>query len=463
MFKSNHRSMANSSSRLFFLIMCIFMPVITGVVSAVLAINSISQSKAVYWNHMKSVSTVAAELIDGNELELITEEDAPELDEDGHRIAEGSERCRRMENILNTVRDAQQDMNIPYIYITRDVNGRQVFVVDPDLESPGAYGEEVVYTPAQPIAWSGTAMVDDEPYSDEWGTYYTAWAPVFNDSGAVVGLVGVDFEAVEINDQITFSTVFIIISAAILILITIAFFLVYSRKENFRMKIMSEEIDNLSVSLKTMFDEVEGIKTEVDSNGKDDYEGVDFLDYIQRKTLYMKKRLRDHMEYMEGLANVDFLTQAGNTRAFGLERDKCQKDIEIGKADFAVAVFDINNLKEINDNFGHESGDRIIIAAAEALKQSFVKFNVYRIGGDEFAVIIPSTTAKAMDLVFGLVDEKVLKINGQFTDFKLSVSKGYSLFDPETDKHFQDVFLRADHSMYVEKEAFHKDHPHSEI
>lgn len=185
----------------------------------------------------------------------------------------------------------------------------------------------------------------------------------------------------------------------ILIFLAIAFFLLYSHKERVRIEKMGKEIDNLSDNLKTMFDEIEGIETKIDIEREENYEGVDFLDYIQRKTLYMKKRLRDHMEYMEGLANVDFLTKVGNTRAYALERDKYQNDIDHGNADFAVAVFDINNLKEINDHHGHECGDRIISAAAEALRQTFVKFNVYRIGGDEFSVIIPATTTKAMDLV----------------------------------------------------------------
>lgn len=461
MMKSNHMFMKKSSSRLFFLAMCIVMLVITGVVGVMLTMRSVSQLKTVYWNHMKSVATMAASLIDGDEVELITEADAPTLDEDGHRIADGSERSCRMEKTLNTVREAQSDMHIPYIYITRNSNGHQVFIVDPDLEAPGAYGAEVVYTPSQPVAWSGTATVDDDPYTDEWGTYYTAWAPIKNSSGVVVGLVGVDFEAVEVTEQINFSIILIIASNIILILITIAFFLIYSHKERIRVEKLSKEIDNLSTNIKTMFDEIEGIETKGDTEKEDNYEGVDFVDYIQKKTLYMTKRLRDHMTYMENLANIDYLTKVGNTRAYAFERMKYQNDIDNGKADFAVAIFDIDNLKAINDNYGHESGDKIIAAAAEALKQTFFKFNIYRIGGDEFSVIVPATTTKAMDLVFELLDEEIKKVNKRFTDFSLSMSKGYALYDPKKDKNFKDVFLRADNNMYAEKSS-HKTHSNSE-
>ena len=456
--KSNHVFMKKSTNRLFFLAMCIVMLIMTGIMGVMLTISSVSQLRSVYWNHMKSVATMAASLIDGNEVELITAEDAPTLDENGHRIADGSERSCRMENTLNTVRNAQNDMHIPYIYITRNVNGHQVFIVDPDIEAPAKYGEEVVYTPSQPIAWSGIATVDDEPYTDEWGTYYTAWAPILNDSGTVVGLVGVDFEAVEVVEQINFSTVIIISSNIALILITIAFFLIYSNKEKVRVEKLSKEIDNLSANIKTMFDEIEGIETTNDIKNEEKYEDVDFIDYIQKKTLYMTKRLRNHMTYMEKLANIDFLTKTGNTRAYALERDKCQNDIDNGKANFAVAIFDINNLKEINDNYGHEYGDRVISAIAEALKRTFAKFNVYRIGGDEFSVIIPHTTAKTMDLVFGIVEEEIKITNNNFTDVSLSISKGYALYDQNKDKHFQDVFRRADHNMYIEKDAFHKTH-----
>ena len=448
----------NKSNRLLVFIVCIVMVVISGVVGVVMMVRSVAQLKTVLWNHMESVSNMAASLIDGDELELITEADAPTLDEDGRRIADGSARSCAMEQILVNVKNAQKDMHIPYIYIVRYENGKLVFIVDPDIDAPGAYGQEIVYTPSQAIAWAGQSKVDDVPYSDEWGTYYTAWSPIRNSDGKVVGLVGVDFEATEMTEQMNFSLILVITSTCVLLLLCIASFILYSVIERKRSEQLVSEIADLSDNLKTMFDEIEGIETTGErEDEEEDYADEDFANYVHRKTIAMTKRLRKHTSYMEQQANIDFMTKTGNTRAYTAEKDKFQAEIEKGTADFAVAIFDINNLKEINDNYGHEYGDKIITTAADVLKKIFAVFNVYRIGGDEFAVILPSTSAKAVELAFGLVDEETNKANKHFTnDIKLSISKGYSIFNPETDKDYREVFMRADQRMYAEKEIFHK-------
>ena len=223
----------NNTNRKFFLIMCIFMLVVSGVVAVLLTVRSVREMKIVRWNHMESVAIMAASFINGDEIEQFTEADAPTLCKDsGERLDNGSELNQKIEKTLTAVKDAQKDMNIPYIYIVRyDCDGKLVFIVDPDTEDPAEYGTEVVYTPAQSIAWHGEPKVDDEPYADEWGEYYTAWCPIKNSDGKVVAMVGVDFEAAEISEQISFSIMMIVISTVVLLVLCITFFLLYSLNE----------------------------------------------------------------------------------------------------------------------------------------------------------------------------------------------------------------------------------------
>ena len=447
------------SNRMFFLVICVAMAIITGIVGVLLTIRSVKELKTVLWNHMASVADLAAELLDGDEVKLLTEEDAPILDEEtGARVADGSERYSGIEHVLLQVKASQKDMNIQYIYITRYELGHQVFIVDPDVEQPAEFGEEVVYTPSQESAWAGITTVDDQSYEDEWGKYYTAWSPIYDSSRRVVGIVGIDFAASEITEQIVYSTVIVITATVLLLALNILLFLFYSYNERKHIKQLSDEVANLSDNLQTMFDEIEGVETDEDINQPtEDYSDKDFVKYVHEKTIAMTQRLRKHTAYMMQQANIDFLTKTGNTRAYSAEKGDMQSRIDDGNANFMVAVFDINNLKEINDNYGHENGDIIIQSAAEALKKAFSGYNVYRIGGDEFSIILPSVTEKRMVLLLKLLDVELENVNKTFNNgMVLSLSSGYSTFDSQYDKRFKEVFVRADNNMYAEKEKYHQ-------
>lgn len=95
-----------------------------------------------------------------------------------------------------------------------------------------------------------------------------------------------------------------------------------------------------------------------------------------------------HQE-MEYLAYHDFLTKIPNRRKFNIEWDKALKDWHEERSQFAVLLFDIDNFKKINDNWGHDIGDIILIEIAQRLvKNLCAKDTAARLGGDEFAIII---------------------------------------------------------------------------
>lgn len=426
----------------------------TTVTGIVLTARSTQALKNVYWGHLLSVANTAAELIDGDDVRQFTEQDAPQLDENGRRIGDGSERCSRIEKVLVRVKNAQKDMNIPYIYVTRYENGRYIFVFDIDMERPGRYGQEVVYTPAQDAAWAGIASVDDKPYQDEWGSFYSAWSPITDSTGRVVGIVGVDFDATQITKQTEDSARMIIICTALLLIISLAVVILYSRNTRRRFRVLDREISELSGNLKTIFDEIDGIEEDAESIGAaENVAGMDYLDYVRAKTQAMTKRLRDHTARMQRLANVDFLTKVGNVRALSQKKAELLAEIKQNTADFAIGVFDIDRLKVINDTYGHESGDDVIKTAADALKTAFAGHALFRTGGDEFTAIFAQTNEKQMELLFQLLNQEIEKRNAARDPSgpMLSLSKGYSVFDPSTDGSFRDVFVRADQNMYAAK------------
>jgi diguanylate cyclase (GGDEF)-like protein len=117
-------------------------------------------------------------------------------------------------------------------------------------------------------------------------------------------------------------------------------------------------------------------------------------------------------------------------------------------------VADINNLKETNDKYGHDIGNDLIIHTSKILTSTFANSAVYRIGGDEFAVILRGddylkyrSLLKKMDKAcshdYITVCEKHIPV---------MVARGVALYDAEIDRVYEDVFSKADHAMYLNKE-----------
>ena len=127
---------------------------------------------------------------------------------------------------------------------------------------------------------------------------------------------------------------------------------------------------------------------------------------------------------------------------------------------YALIMFvDINDLKKINDRYGHVFGDMAITTVAEAVKESIGNDNAIgiRYGGDEFLVIAANASKKyAEDIKRSIISyiekENRLGIN----PVKFSVSIVYVLTDPKSDKTVNDYVDEADKLMYEIKNEYHK-------
>ncbi|MDO4989135.1 MAG: hypothetical protein Q4E45_01385, partial [Eubacteriales bacterium] len=130
---------------------------------------------------MLDVVNTAAAMLDGDVLDRLRAED------------KGSPEYQAVLNTLVVFRD---NINLAYIYYVRDMgDGTFTFGIDSDPIAPGEFGSPVSYTDALARAGKGTPSVDETPYEDEWGRFYSAYSPVFDSSGKVAGVVTVDFEA----------------------------------------------------------------------------------------------------------------------------------------------------------------------------------------------------------------------------------------------------------------------------
>ncbi len=160
------------------------------------------------------------------------------------------------------------------------------------------------------------------------------------------------------------------------------------------------------------------------------------------------QQLKVKIDYINNLAYSDKLTGIKNSTAYLQEVTLLKNDILQKKADFAVFVVDANGLKYINDNFGHEMGNELIIKVTQMIAEIFGAENLYRIGGDEFAVILYGVNEVECQNYCKVFDEVVEKQKGKLW---ASASIGYAVFDMKKDSTYESVFNRADEDMYENK------------
>ena len=148
------------------------------------------------------------------------------------------------------------------------------------------------------------------------------------------------------------------------------------------------------------------------------------------------------------LAEHDSLTKLYNRRIFEEEMNTCNGiDLE----NVCLVSIDVNGLKFINDTLGHLSGDRMIIAAGEIIRQIFGEHgHVARIGGDEFGVILRGLDEGRIETMLGQLIAKVEQYKIINNDENLSLSYGYSYHACGT-VNMEFMFQEADNNMYQNK------------
>jgi diguanylate cyclase (GGDEF)-like protein len=181
------------------------------------------------------------------------------------------------------------------------------------------------------------------------------------------------------------------------------------------------------------------------------------MEALGLKIRAMQHEMERYLDYVHAQTFSDPLTHVGNTNAYQEEVRRLDEQIRNGSADFCAIVFDIDNLKIVNDRFGHSCGDRIIRGAGMAIAGVFGRDRTFRIGGDEFiAIPLGLTEAQANAKLFS-VDLAVKSFNATpvHPDAALSLSAGVAACR-KSDKCFRDVFVRADESMYKTKGEHHR-------
>ena len=166
----------------------------------------------------------------------------------------------------------------------------------------------------------------------------------------------------------------------------------------------------------------------------------------------MATHLHEREKELRFFANRDSITGLRNTTSYKSWVAEFDREIASKTANFGVVVFDVNRLKETNDVYGHDVGDKLIVSVAKVISDVFKRSPVFRIGGDEFLAVLRHGDLEDCEKLFIQLDlECANTFVGENSKIPISIARGFARFDSDKDLHFNDVFKRADYAMYENK------------
>lgn len=281
----------------------------------------------------------------------------------------------------------------------------------------------------------------------EYGYLVSVGRPIFDESHDVIAFAILDLSMdsivkEELNNTKTLTIILVSLSiAAVSVGFLLVLFLIIrpiktlTKAANEFIESDEEELNKFAkINIKTK-DEIEDLSTSMKKMENDINRYIVDLLGAEKK-----------VDEMKSLADIDALTGMFNKRSYFEIEERLNEEIKLNKAKFAISMIDLNDLKVINDNFGHENGDQIIVSLANIIKEIFVDSNAYRIGGDEFVIVSENEQYDNIEKL-----EKDFKKKVMSKSSKVKAAIGVAKFDPSFDNNFEDTFKRADANMYINK------------
>lgn len=208
---------------------------------------------------------------------------------------------------------------------------------------------------------------------------------------------------------------------------------------------------------KPLLDLTEAAK-EVDKGNYDfklDYNKNDEIGILANTFRQLSAHVKEHISNLDRKAHVDALTSVRNKGAFTAYIKNLQENLDSSEEpmEFALGIFDCDDLKKINDHYGHDKGDIYLKTASRLICRVYQHSPVFRIGGDEFAVVLQKEAFRNRDALFSQFREAGEEIckNAKNEWEQVRVTLGLAVYDPETDDSVADVARRADQLMYENK------------
>jgi diguanylate cyclase (GGDEF)-like protein len=175
--------------------------------------------------------------------------------------------------------------------------------------------------------------------------------------------------------------------------------------------------------------------------------------FVMLNSERLEADLRNAQDKLQKIATTDFLTGIANIRFFSEAGEREVQRARRYKRSLALLMIDLDHFKKVNDKYGHAIGDKILVAFADICKKSLRKVDIFgRLGGEEFAILLPETDVnggrKFAERLRAIIEKSRIKVKHKA--FHITVSIGVTELLPD-DKQLESALKRADDTMYEAK------------
>lgn len=418
---------------------------------------------------LKNSAALVSQLVDGQDLHAIRDEDDVALPV--------------YQKYLMLLRDLKHtNPDLAYLYVMRKEGEKVFFVIDTDETSGQALpGRPYDYAVPALIRGFSAPSVDEQIYTDEWGSFMSGYAPLKNGVGTY--LVGMDMRADEVRDKLSKVRISGIISLAFSLVLAFVFSRFLSSHFTTPIKVLishctsisnghlgerlefttGDELDDLIDALNRMSSQLEEsylknrATQEALTEAKDKLEArveertSDLLELTQKLKYEIIERQRAE-EALAKAAMSDPLTELLNRRAMNLHLRHEFERFKRNQSPFSVLLCDIDHFKPVNDKYGHAAGDQVLISVAKILQDGVRGQDlVARWGGEEFLLLLPDTQLRGATEVAGRL-RKNMEANlfvVEDKEIRLTMSVGVCAY--RLGKTLDDCINAADEALYRAK------------
>jgi diguanylate cyclase (GGDEF)-like protein len=322
-----------------------------------------------------------------------------------------------------------------------------------------------------------TALPEPTISNGDWGWLCSDFKPVYASDGSVPCIVGCDFEMDEVMAERQRFLIYLIGGALGLTLIVQVFALIFINKSVVRpLDAMTKEMKKFNPAANVSYDEagVIGLNIRTHDEIGEIYEGIrtmqintidrlNLLSKLEKDKAQAEKDIEDKERQIGQLSKEsykDALTGVGNKAAYFKKVEELNREIAEGEVEFAIVMVDMNNLKQVNDEHGHKAGDLYIKGCCRMVCEAFKHSPVFRIGGDEFVVLLQGQDYENRRRIFDKLSDDFEKCYSRTdNDQWLRYSAALGMAENASDDATVDlVFRRADKAMYEHKMKFKSEH-----
>ena len=300
----------------------------------------------------------------------------------------------------------------------------------------------------------------------DWGWLCSDFKPVYDSEGNCVCIVGCDINMDEVMQERTSFLVSMIVGALIYTAIVIVgAMLLVDRVITKPIVSMTKEMKRFNPAMNKDYETAGVMELEINSNDEisEIYHGIrnmqmsivdDLKDKVKAENDLKNKEQR--IDKLSDETSKDALTGVGSKAAFIRKSEMLGRQAAKAGGKYAVVMVDLNNLKHVNDEYGHKAGDTYITGCCDMIGDVFKNSAVYRIGGDEFVVILQDDDYEnRIALTEKLKSDYENSFSQEDKDpwYRFSAAVGIAENDQD-DTTFESVFKRADEAMYGDKASF---------